>query len=168
MFQIVLQILYIITILGTLKFSEHVSVVQSHLKYRRRPDSEIAMAHSSLGSTMGLKKMWGPILCQCQVSVSFHFGNLVFFRILVTFFYILVIFCLFTFFKVHISLGKKGETEINIKKITQPKWQKSIKWSYQNNVLFTLNRTKCSSVLLLCVVRFNGNKTLHIKKNKKS
>ena len=30
----------------------------------------------------------------------------------------------------------------------------------QNNVLFTLNRTKCSSVLLLCVVRFNVNKTL--------
>ena len=29
-----------------------------------------------------------------------------------------------------------------------------------NNVLFTLNRTNRSSVLLLCVVRFNMNKTL--------
>ena len=32
------------------------------------------------------------------------------------------------------------------------------------NVLFTLNRTTHSSVLLLCVVRFNVNKTL-IEKN---
>ena len=30
-----------------------------------------------------------------------------------------------------------------------------------NNVLFTLNRTTHSSVVLLCVVRFNVNKTLH-------
>ena len=33
----------------------------------------------------------------------------------------------------------------------------------QTNVLFTLNRTKRSSVLLLCVVRFNVNKTLYSK-----
>ena len=32
--------------------------------------------------------------------------------------------------------------------------------SLEINILFTLNRTKCSSVLLLCVVRFNVNKTL--------
>ena len=35
-----------------------------------------------------------------------------------------------------------------------------------NNVLFTLNRTTHSSVLLLCVVRFNVNKTLLLKSDR--
>ena len=48
------------------------------------------------------------------------------------FFCILVIFCLFTFLKDTFCKARRAKQKFNVKKITQPKWQNSKKWSYQN------------------------------------
>ena len=59
-----------------------------------------------------------------------------------------------------LSLNKIGETNVSEKKIQDS--NNVIKDTQENNanVLFTLIRTKCSSVSLLCLVRINVNKTL--------
>ena len=69
-----------------------------------------------------------------KVDIFFVNSNYCLFRFILAtlFFRILVIFCLFTFLKYAFCKARWAKWKFNVKKITQPKWRKNEKQSYQN------------------------------------